>query len=199
MRKKIAVGLCILLGFTAAVLVLNPNTKKSLSNPLTANLPSEEMKPSETLKDYADPAGFSFTYPDNLSLTKNEITDNNTYADLQLSSKDVSGSLSLKITDSKFATINDWLKLNQKAAVEKPKEVKLGTLTATELRLKDRLLSGALDQGILFNIEMPLVEEKFWTKVYDKILAGFSFVPPAASANTSTAEDVSFEGEEVVE
>lgn len=199
-KKIVVVGLCVILGLIALMLVLNPNAKKSLTNPLITNPQPQAVEPSETLKDYSDPAGFSFTYPDNLSLTKQETVDNSTYADLLVSSKDVSGSLSLKITDSKFKSINDWLKLNQAAALEKPEEVKLGTLPAIQLKLKDRLLLGALDQGIFFNIEMPLVEENFWTKVYGKILAGFSFAPPTAASNTtSDTDDVSFEGEEVVE
>ena len=157
--------------------------------------------PSETLIEYSDPSGFTFSYPDNLSLNKSEIEDNSTYADLILSSKEVSGSLSLKITDSKFKTLDEWAKKNKEAAKEGLKEVMLGTLKALEIKTSDRLLLGSLDQGIFFTIEMPLIEEDFWMKVYRKILTDFSFASPSSAGSdvgTST-NDVVFEGEEVVE
>lgn len=173
-----------------------------MPNPaITQQETAKEISPSETLKEYSDPSGFTFSYPDNLSLVAAEINDNNTYADLQLSSKDVSGSLNLKISDSKFKTIDEWLKLNSSAGAT-TRDVKLGSLKAKEIKIKDRMLLGALDQGIFFSIEMPLIEEKFWTKVYNRILADFSFAAPdsaAPQAADTSSGDVIFEGEEVVE
>lgn len=59
---------------------------------------------------------------------------------------------------------------------------------------------GALDQGILFTIEMPLVEKDFWNEVYGKVTESFFFAPPAAqNKSDSSADDVSFEGEDVVQ
>lgn len=187
------------------ILALWNRQKISLSSP-QANLSSEQkqISPSETLKEYSDPGGFSFNYPDNLSIVNNEIEDENTYADLQLFSKDVSGNLTLKITDSKYKTLDEWLNLNQAAAKEPSKEVNLGNLKAMEVKTADRLLLGALDQDILFSIEMPRIEEEFWMKVYNQVLTSYSFVSPGQSNSTAgsvstSSEDVSFEGEEVVE
>lgn len=189
----VAAGLVVI-----AVIVLRPGIKSSktldqLTNPLQEN---KQVMPSETVKEYQDEVGFSFSYPDNLSITKNEITDDSTYSDIQISSKDVSGSLNLKITDSKFKSLDEWLESNKEASTDKPKEVKLGNIKAAELKTADRLLLAAVDQGILFTIEMPLIEQDFWTKVYNKVLANFSFVLPSASQG---GDDISFEGEEVIE
>lgn len=167
----------------------------SLVNPLS--IQNKKAEPSETLKEYSDPSGFSFSYPDNLSLNTKE-SDETTYADLLLSSKDVSGSLSLKISDSKYKTLDEWTKLNRAAASGDPKEVKLGNLKALEITTADRLILGALDQGIFFNIEMPLIEKDFWMKVYTEVLANFSF-SVSEQTQASGGSDVSFEGEEVVE
>lgn len=203
MKKYLILILFLVTGIiVSAFLLLNPGKKATpLANPLLIEQKeAKKTAPSETFIEYADPAGFTFNYPDNLSIEKNEITDNSTYASLQLSSKDVNGSLSLKITDSKFKTLDEWLKLNTNATA---KEVKLGSINAKEIKTADRLLLGALDQGIFFTIEMPLVEEEFWTKVYSKVLTDFSFVTPenttSQSAANPTSGDVVFEGEEVVE
>lgn len=206
MRKKILLLLGLSLGIIAVVLVLNPIRDKS---PLTSpGLNQQEAAlrpgvPSETSQTYTDPSGFSFSYPDNLSLLNNELKDENSYAELQLAANGVAGSLVLKISDSKFKTIDDWIKTIK--SPQTPKEVKLGTLNAMEVGTGDKLLLGALDQGILFNIEVPLNEDRdFWMDVYNKILSEFTFVSPTANAvdqqdNVSSPDEVSFEGEEVVQ
>jgi len=160
----------------------------------------KEAKPSETFIEYSDPTGFSFNYPDNLSIEKTEEVDGNTYADLQLFSKDVSGSLALRITDTKLKTIEDWAK---EISTNTPTEKKLGNLKALEIKTSDRLMLGAIDQGVLFSIEVPLLEQDFWMKVYKIIISEFTFVAPevinTAGGASSGDEGVVFESEEVVE
>lgn len=196
MNKKTVLLLILAIGLViSAILVLLRPQQNSLRSPQT-NQPEVQTKilPSETFKVYTDPSGFSFSYPDNLSLTNNQIEDIATYADIKLSLNGVNGSLSLKIADSKFKSIDEWVKVNNIASNITTKEVRWGDLKALEIKLNDRLLVGALDQGVLFTIEMPLVEEDFWMKVYNKMLADFSL------GNVSPLSDeVIFEGEEVVE
>lgn len=180
----------------AVMIFFNPQ-KSPLFSPIAkqqqqANLP---IQPSETLKEYEDPSGFTFSYPDNLSLVKNEVADG-TYADINLTAKELTGSLVLKISDTNFASLDEWIKANKNASSDTPKEKKLGTLKALEMKTQDRLLLGALDQGVLFTIEIPLDKEDFFLKVLNIILSDFSFAPPTQG---STTEEVAFEGEEIVE
>ena len=205
MNKKTFILAIVLLSIVTVIITLLSNRpKNSLSSPqsLTLVKQSKIVQPSETSIDYTDPSGFSFSYPDNLSIAKNEV-DNNSYADLILSSKEVNGSLNLKISDSKFKSLEEWVKLNEKATVGTPRDVTLGKLKAVEIVTTDRLLLGSLDQGIFFDIEIPLVEKEFWMKVKDKITTNFSFVSSTTATSGSTAvsseSDVSFEGEEVVQ
>ena len=203
MGRKIIplVIIIILLILGAWYLFFRPssNLASSTSQSLSTFQTQKKAQPSETLIDYEDPSGFSFSYPDNLSISKADL-DDNTYADLELSSKEVSGSLSLKITDSKFKTLDEWVKLNREASKEEPREVKLGTLKAIQITTADRIMLGSLDQGIFFSIEMPKIEEGFWNEVYNKLTSNFSFVSPStASSQGTSSDDVSFEGEEVVQ
>ena len=47
---------------------------------------------------------------------------------------------------------------------------------------------------------MPKIEEGFWNEVYNKLTSNFSFVSPStASSQGTSSDDVSFEGEEVVQ
>ncbi len=200
MSKKTLLTLGLIIGLAViGLLIFNPGKPKSPISPLNLQTPPKEAVPSETMIEYTDPAGFTISYPDNLSIIKNDIADETTYADIQLTSLEVSGSLNLKISDSKYTTLPDWIKLNKAAATEPPKDVKLGSLQGKEIKTIDRLLLGALDHGVFFNIEMPLIETNFWMKVYGKVLAGFSFVSPQAATGDTSSSDVSFEGEEVVQ
>lgn len=203
MNRKLILILILVIGLIiTGLVVLNPTGQRNpLSiSPTGQQNATKETVPSEALKEYTDPSGFTLSYPDNLSLVKNDSADANTYADIQLTSKEVNGSLNLKISDSKFATIDEWLKLNKITSAETPKEVKLGSLKGLEVKTNDRLLLGALDSGVFFSIEIPLIEKDFWMKVYNKVLITFSFASPEAANSTSaSAADVTFEGEEVVE
>lgn len=189
--------------------ILNPNKSK-----LSLNAPEmkEEVTPSSTFIDYADPAGFSFSYPDNVSIA-NRISENedsavdpDAYADLQLFSKDKSGSINLRIADTKFKTLEEWKKENGITEGVQGSEKMLGQIKASEFKTSDRLFLASIDQGVLFTVEMPLVEEAFWSEVYNKVISGFVFEVPeveVASAGGATAvssgDEVVFEGEEVVE
>lgn len=200
--KKIIVILCTVAGLIAVwVLFFKPAGQKPLvDSTITQQILPQKAEPSKTFLEYIDPSGFTFNYPDNLSITKKEIEDDNVYADLQLSSNETNGSLSLKVSDSKFKSLDEWLKSNKIESNKNTKEVKLGNLNALEVYLNDRLILASLDQGILFNIEMPLIEKDFWISVYNKILTDFSFASPdsTSSEEISASTDISFEGEDVV-
>lgn len=203
MSKKtiLTLGLigALILSFILILNIFRPSGLKSpsLSNQLELTAPN--LSASKTLKIYEDPSGFSFSYPDNLSILNNELKDPSSYAELQLTAKGADNSLVLKIADSKLKSLDEWVKAN-KAETDTTKEAKLGNLKAVEITSKEKVMLGALDQGILFNIEVPLGTNKdFWMDVYDKVLADFSFAPPAQADQGSSSDDVTFDGEEVVQ
>lgn len=199
--KKLVFGVIILVFIGAGLFFLRPYFFSSPNSNLIG-LPKGKIEPSTTFIEYVDPVGFSFSYPDNLSIEKLTTEDPSTYTDLQLYSKDVNGSLNIKIVDSKLKSLDEWVK--QEKATASSKEVKLGNLDAKEATTSDRLMLGALDQGVLFTVDMPLLEQDFWGLVYQKVISGFTFVSPetiiqdGVSAN-SGGDEVIFEGEEVVE
>ncbi len=196
MPKKPIFILLIIIGLIAVTVkfLLFPTSQKGSFIEQAINI---QIKPSETLKTYSDPTGFSFSYPDNLSLLNNELKADTSYAELQLSAKGVNGSLILKITDSKLASLDEWVKIN-KTDSSTTKEVKLGNLQALEITTADKLMLGALDQGVLFNLEVPIGKDgDFWAEVLNKVLADFSFVQPVQDG--VSASDVSLESEEVIE
>lgn len=196
MGKRTILLLVIAIGLIAVAgkFLLFPDSQKVPLNSPAGRAVNTPITPSETTKTYTDPSGFSFNYPDNLSLAPNGLTDA-TYAEVQLSAKGVEGNLVLKITDSKFASLDSWAK-SIKDAEGAPKEAKLGTLKALELKVDSGLKMAAIDQGVIFSIDVS--RSDFWNKVYNKVLADFSFTTPEAGSVVSS-DDVIFEGEEVIE
>lgn len=203
--KKSAIFSAVFLGLLllGAVFFLNWKADNKPGQQLSLSAPDKEIAPSETFIEHTDPAGFEFAYPDNLSIEKSDSEDPNIYSDLQIFSKSVNGSIKIRIEDTRFKSLDEWIKSNNIPDTTVPQEKKLGNLSAKEIKTGDRLMLGAIDQKILFTIEVPLIEEKFWMKVYEKILSDFTFISPEAenssSGNTSSQSDVIFEGEEVVE
>lgn len=197
-KKSILVLIIFLILAIGAYFTVSPFRQKDFKSPISLNQKPLEITVSKTLKNYADPTGFSFNYPDNFSILNNELKPENSYAEMQLTAGSMEGSLVLKIEDTKLKTLNDWVKANTATSSAQPKEVNMGTLKAFEIEKNNKLLLGALDQGILFTIEIPNGKNKdFWMKTLDIVLADFSFVQP--QAQTSSSSDVSFDGEEVVE
>ncbi|MBI4038424.1 hypothetical protein HY384_00540 [Candidatus Daviesbacteria bacterium] len=198
MNKKTI--LLLLLTLVAIVFVgkmlLFSTVKKNPLSPFADAANKTQILPSKTMKLYTDPAGFTFNYPDDLSLAKNEILDPNFYTDIQLTSKEIEGSLFLKISDTKFANLDEWLKSKQIAA-SSVTETKLGNLLARQFQLQDKIMVATLDQGVLFTLEIP--ENEYWMSVFEKVAADFSFSQPEQDIENSSTGEVIFEGEEIVE
>lgn len=198
----------VLAAGTGLYIFTQPKNLKPLAEPVSQA--PKEVVPSKTFIDYSDPSGFSFSYPDNISIANrasegsDTAVDPNAYADLQLFSKDKNGSLNLKVADTKFKKIEDFLKDNEIPETVVPTEKKLGDLKAYEIKTSDRLILASIDQGVLFTVEMPLIEEPFWNEVYAQVVSGFTFAAPEpettqTAAAVSLEDEVLFEGEEVVE
>ncbi len=157
-NKAIIVSVVIVVvTIIAAFYILN--SKKTIS-PVSSNtnqtLVASERQPSKTLKKYSDDAGFSFQYPNDVQIGKIEIKDSVTYSNLELTSNQKKGKILIKI----------------------------GGISGGELQMDNKILAVAINQSILFTIEVETQNQKYWQSVYETILASFNFV--SEKENTST-------------
>jgi len=189
----------IIVGSIALYLFKNKQTISPLSEDTTTVV--LEKLPSKTLKEYVDDSGFSFNYPEDVVISKKEINDDDTYTNLELTAKDIRRSILIKITETQLKSIDDWFLENKLATPIK--DVEFGGLSGKEAKALDKLTAVALDQGVLFTIELNSADE-YWLSVYNTTLSSFAFVqtqvePVADSASPDFAEgDVILE-EEVIE
>lgn len=215
MSKKVVIGLII--GLIIVVIfaaVTLPKKKKTQESVFPITESGQEVAPTKTLvsfktKEYIDPSGFKFNYPETLTVSPKNINDDITYSDLKITSNKLSGEISIKATASKLQSISDWLKENKFHANNAIiKDIKLADLQAKAVKKDNKIFIVALDQyQTLFIIEVNSKgDEKFWSDANDAIVSTFAFVNPNVnndSSSTSTSDgssdDIIFEGEEVVE
>lgn len=204
MNKKlviISIFVLLIIGGIAGWFSFN---KTSFNRTIKTSLESQKSSlsknlPSQNLKEYLSDSGFSFSYPEELTLDNKKASDSATYADISLTSPKVPGQITLKIADTGLKSLEDWSK--------KGKEITLAGIPAWEISSQDGGLStAALDQGILFQIEvLPDKEEDYWSSVYKTLIETFSFSPPdvGESSNVESSGDaggeIIFEGEETIE
>lgn len=167
-----------------------------------------EKMPSQTTKTFThEDAGFQFDYPEDIVVEKKESTSSASYSSIELTSKSVSGVIKFEVEDTKAKSIKEWISQTMfpEVGALEIKETKLGSLIAREFVLSNRITIIAIDQGILFRLDVfPEKEKSYWEKVYNTFLSSFSFSAPqgapAASVDTSSvsADDVVVE-EDIVE
>ncbi len=203
MTKKILIALLV---FTIAVIgyvVLSTSKSKNIISPIVVDKQtavSPTRLPSSDIK-YIDEAGFSFAYPDNLILKKIETKDQTVYSSIEITSKDHKGKLSIIAVDSQFTKIADYFKKEKTI-----RKLKLADLEAGQIDKDGKLVTAALDQGVLFTLTADYQNSKaFWLTVNNKILASFAFVPPAQQESVSQESGglpsepaIIDEGEEVI-
>jgi len=132
-------------------------------------------------KKYSDEAGFSFSYKDDLKITKIETKDQAVYSSLEITSKDRSGKISILVTDSQLTKIDDYFKKEKTV-----KKLKLADLDARQVDKDGKLMTVALDQGALFVITAEYQNAKaFWLTVSNKVLASFAFTSPQKDESVS--------------
>jgi len=157
--------------------------------------PGESVVPTPTpvveLTTWNDPAGFSFQYPKDLTVDKNE-EDNENYAHVELTSKNHPGSVIVWVSDPP----RTW----------PPKEgtsidTTLGGVAAKKILISTpsaKLIVGALSEGLLFKIEGTLTDKPYWQTVEDGIVKTFAFTPDTSAGSGQSSGDAADE-EEVVQ
>ena len=182
----------------------NTGTTSPLSNSSESSIKgveTTELKPTGTskLQTFTDPSGFSFSYPETVMVAQAKANPELDYAKLEISSATHPGSVSILATTSSLQSIASWKK------GEKLTTLKLADLDARQYDTGSELITGAVDQGVLFTITTSYKTDKtFWQGVHSGIVASFAFAPPPSSGSNSVSVqggegDVIFEGEEVVE
>jgi len=167
--------------------LINPDfTKEEQSQPET----------KEKLKEYVDEAGFSFSYPETLSIKEVANQDSQTYSALEVFlAKNPTEKLTIKVTDTANKDINEWVTKNRQTDWQ-VNEAVLAQMNGKLVKSGSKIILAAIKQEILFIIEAPNDSSGYWLKQINTIAQNFSLnLPTPKSSGQSTQSDI----EEIIE
>lgn len=207
MTNKIFIGVLFGLICVAALYFLVFSQRKTatkspiISKTTSLSPPSNTEKtiPSASLLTYSDPSGFTFSYPKELKVTPLSINDNAVYADLEITSSQTQGKITLTAALTQ-KNINALVKGKTNI-----KNIKLADLDAKQYEENGKIITVAIDSGnILFTITADAAQKEQWRPAYNTLIATFAFIPPEeqnAPPSSSDSDDggVVFEGEETIQ
>ncbi len=206
--KKIIVIVILALSLSVIAFILITSQNDSDESSMQGNSqPSPSSAPqTPSLKEYVDPSGFKFSYSGDVLVKKKSVKDDNIYSLLELTSLNSSGKTTFEVVGSSLTSLDKWIS-KYKTASHEAQKLKIADMNAVELVSSSNIVTGALDKGVLFTISADLsTNPDFWKSVYKQIITSFKFVPPettSGSPDTNSSppsnDDISFEGEEVIE
>lgn len=196
------ISLGVVVGFSSFLIIFLRGTPGSQEK-ASEKLETEVEVPQPVTKTYTDPAGFSFSYLDNVTLEKKEADDEKVYSSLEITASDLEKPLVILVEDTTFSSLDEWQKEVVPASFSgKAVSLDVGDLKARQLVVSGETITGALDQGVLFTFRLPSSSPGELKKAYGQILTSFAFTPPeppAEISDTGQEEMIEFEGEEVIE
>lgn len=183
-----------------------------------SNIPVTQEKPLASLSQIAqnfltwkDDLGFSFDYPEEAVVNKHD-EDQDNYAHVELTHKDHPGSLIVWAKDppksktGKLVTsAEEWIAIQTELKDALVIDTNWGGQKAKKVKvngLKPKLLVVAYYDGLIYYIEVDLVDSDYWSAVSDKVISTFSFSPKKETAGEGGADNGdsgSVDEEEVVE
>lgn len=208
-RKIIIITFGSSLLIIGAIFLLNIRSSKEKQNLVSgvakSGSSSSEKMPSSILKEYSDPSGFNFSFPEDVKIDKKD--DESLYANLSFVSDGLDGNIALTVSDAVNSSLDDWKKENNALLSGLLiNESNLGNISGISFNNQDKITLVVVDQGVEFKIVVDYKsQKKYWQSVYNSILNSFSFVssspetPNTESLPAQSEEDAVFEGEEVVE
>ena len=201
--KRIAILIIGGLLLSGIIFIFLTQKYKKTASPATGAINNAPTSSQPQIKTYADVAGFSFKYPESLTLSEKEFDDESIYAWVELTDPKNKNVISVKLEDSDLAEIDDWFTASNKTDIKgEIKEIELADINGRQFTGKENQLTTlALDEGgVLISISGNP------SSVHQQIISSFIFTQDAQSTNnTSNGSDVGgegdiiFEGEEVIE
>lgn len=204
-RKKLLIGIgsavAIVLLVGVGIFAVQRFQKKSdAPSPVVQSGGDQVKKPSLVLWD--DPAGFTFQYPEGMTVDKHD-EDKENYAHVELTDTKHPGKIIVWAKDTKAADVQAWVKTEKSFADGSILDTTLGNQPAKKVLLtapEKKLVVGTVYDSLLFTIEGTLTDEAYWNDIATTVGDSFVFKPlPGEKAPTSSGAMTGGGDDEVVE
>lgn len=161
------------------------------------------------LLTWTDPNGFTFQYPEGLSVNKHD-DDRENYAHLEFTHPDHPGGLIVwgKDPTKGITDTAGWVKGEKRFTGASILDTELGSQAGKKVMIEGvnrMLIVGTVYDGIVWSVEATLEDVQFWTGVHTTIADSFKFIPvqqpgsAAISEPVPVVDDVTVDEEEVIE
>jgi len=172
--------------------LINSRSSSSSSLPLPSSQPTIATSPSPAVKllTWKDPAGFTFKYPEGLSVNSHP-EDNVNYANLEFTSPSQPGKITVLASDTKYSSLAKWLSADKTLASGAVSDLKLGDLPAKKITTDSATVIATIDDGILFTLNSLSATDSALTTTFDTIFSTFVFYVPENVAKPATETDTS--------
>jgi hypothetical protein len=176
--------------------LVSPENKTSTLTPLA--VPSQA---NDSERVYEDSAGFSFSYPGDLTVSDQTPDDNKHYSLLYI--KNQTGETSkITVKDVAYSTGDKWSSAEKEvpAGTKPVKTLTLSGLKADYYETAAKIVTVAVSQNILYEIVSP--NTPGWQKIHPALSSSFSIgsVPAGNRQSASPpADNTTYEPEQVVE
>lgn len=155
-------------------------------------------QPQEKVKYYQDEAGFTFSYLSSLVVTEATDQDENTYSSLEVFSSLRPGEkMTIKVLDSDYLSLDDWLKKNR-GSDSLVGEAVLAGVNGKIVRAPTKTTTVVIKDGIIVLLESPKDSQNFWLRHHQVIADSFKVNWPE-NQSSSSSSGVETETEEVIE
>lgn len=195
-KKYLVVGIILLvvvLGVVGGYLVFSKSLLKQPETNINSlsllNLGEASPQFNDPLANYTDLSGYSFSYPETLTVKDVTPNDDTYYSAVELTK----GGETIKI-DIKTGNIDPY-KTNRDA--KNIGSVTLAGISMNQYEVDGRLVSVAIDQGVVYVIDGPK-DSGFFEDSQDKIISSFKFAGQASTSTSGGSDNTTYE-EEVVE
>ncbi|OGG15433.1 hypothetical protein A2875_02380 [Candidatus Gottesmanbacteria bacterium RIFCSPHIGHO2_01_FULL_46_14] len=156
------------------------------------------------LLTWRDPNGFSFQYPDGLTVNKHN-EDKENYAHIEFTHPDHPGNVIVWGKDTTAADATAWGKTEKRFKGASTLDTTFANVSGKKVLIAapSQIIVGTVDDSIAWTVEGLLTDSAFWTGVHTTIADSFKFIPVGSvDEEDSTApvqEAVSADEEEVIE
>lgn len=188
-----------------AYIFYKPESETLPESLLTSLLPRSEKVTADLV--YEDTSGFSFDYPKSIEVS--DVTSDEDVYYTVLSLKRGGEEMKVSMLDTEHESIEDWFDKGSDApeSLSLVGAVSLGGVSASQYKNGGKLLTVAVDQGVLYLIESPTLpagrqeDESYWDNVHDLFVSSFAFASPEPAGGSGGAGggNVIYEPEEIIE
>lgn len=197
MNKKAIILISVLILIVAAgsgyIIVSSKGKSGSASPQAGRGLTTKETVSADL--EYSDASGFSFMYPKSLRVEDITPSDDSFYSKLNLSKS--GGKLTVTVKDETSKTIDEFLLSDdyyKNAALSGA--TTLAGISAKEYSLDGKLITIALKDGILYQIEGNK-DGGFWQSTQAIVVSTFGFGQKSSGSDSDA--NTTYEAEEIVE